>query len=572
MGDTVSDGPAAAGRAEHLPALTALRFFAAFFIVLHHAAGTFGVPETINQYLATYQAVSFFFVLSGFILTYVYGSFASLRSAAVFYRARMARIWPVHLFTLGLIILFFKGYFVSVYGKGRPGLAAAPEFWANVFLVQAWIPERSYFWGFNSVSWSISTEMAFYLLFPLLLYRFKETWRLKLLATLLLSIGMLALCNYVDLPFGLDGGIGCLGLLNIHPLTRIVEFTLGMSVAIGYQRLKNYWQPGPLTASMLETMSICAVLAGMAANTFLKDVAERVFGMAGRYWVDSGTLVAPLFGLCILVMAMGRGGISRRLGKSHWVLLGEISFAMYLLHQIALRVYQAYLMPLFPAPGWMGALYFWSFLFIASYTVWFWVEQPGRRGLLRIGTAGREKPIWSQALRRSFGRQCLVCVLLMGMPLFAWYITAAPVNRVVSAPAETDTGSPLFGDRFALLDAGIEPDGSAFRLSLTWKSLKWQKLRFRVAVHLVDASGTILSQADYDPVPAAASKVWVRNGDIWEDRITLSPEQIQAAVGVGLAIFSVNDMKLMPVSAGNRDYGSGRLRLPLEHLFHKQTS
>lgn len=57
---------------QDLPALTGLRFFAAIAIVLHHMRGTFGFPSDFLTQFPLGNGVSFFYVLSGFILTYVY--------------------------------------------------------------------------------------------------------------------------------------------------------------------------------------------------------------------------------------------------------------------------------------------------------------------------------------------------------------------------------------------------------------------------------------------------------------------------------------------------------------------
>ena len=75
-----------------LQALTSLRFVAALCIVVLHATNHGLLPQAWAQLLDWSKAVSFFFVLSGFVLTYAY---AGRRYAlAGFWRARVARIWP----------------------------------------------------------------------------------------------------------------------------------------------------------------------------------------------------------------------------------------------------------------------------------------------------------------------------------------------------------------------------------------------------------------------------------------------------------------------------------------------
>jgi len=91
-----------------LPALTSLRFFAALHVVFFHflafkiftSQGWFGQISSIG-----YVGVSFFFVLSGFILVYTYEGRDI--SAGAFWRARFARIYPALAFSLLLTGPFF---------------------------------------------------------------------------------------------------------------------------------------------------------------------------------------------------------------------------------------------------------------------------------------------------------------------------------------------------------------------------------------------------------------------------------------------------------------------------------
>ena len=68
-------------RRSALPALTSLRFFAAFGIVLFHSRGYFGIPKDAEWVFWGEQPVSFFFVLSGFILYYSYQSLNGIEGA-----------------------------------------------------------------------------------------------------------------------------------------------------------------------------------------------------------------------------------------------------------------------------------------------------------------------------------------------------------------------------------------------------------------------------------------------------------------------------------------------------------
>src|SRR5262245_7472899 len=87
-----------------LDALTALRFFAAAAVVIHHSRGLF-LPQALGGWLLAKFGVSFFFVLSGFILVHVYPELPTGRSVVRFWMARVARLWPLHLVSIGLLFV-----------------------------------------------------------------------------------------------------------------------------------------------------------------------------------------------------------------------------------------------------------------------------------------------------------------------------------------------------------------------------------------------------------------------------------------------------------------------------------
>jgi peptidoglycan/LPS O-acetylase OafA/YrhL len=91
-----------------------------------------------------------------------------------FYISRIARIWPAHVACFLLLFALVQ----NVPENGTSGSASVAL--ANIFLVQAWVPEKGVFFSFNAVSWSLSAEMFFYALFPLLILDIEKTWAWKL--------------------------------------------------------------------------------------------------------------------------------------------------------------------------------------------------------------------------------------------------------------------------------------------------------------------------------------------------------------------------------------------------------
>jgi len=153
-----------------LPALTSLRFFAAFHVVIFHfqAMQTFIGPVWFQKLSSIgYVGVSFFFVLSGFILVYTYAGRPMVLKN--FWRARFARIYPAYAFSLLVTAPFFfyavltMNFPFFVWAKTHLKLASA----LVLSLLHAWVPPAALTW--NAVAWSLSVEAFFYVLFPFLL-------------------------------------------------------------------------------------------------------------------------------------------------------------------------------------------------------------------------------------------------------------------------------------------------------------------------------------------------------------------------------------------------------------------
>ena len=125
-----------------LPALTGLRFVAAAMVFVLHS-----MPQP-EKWLSLDQGVSFFFVLSGFILTYIYPDLPDFAAVKRFYVARAARLWPLHLLTMLLVV-------------GVGGIRSFETLALNALLLQAWMPVQRIYFSSNPVSWSISTEASF---------------------------------------------------------------------------------------------------------------------------------------------------------------------------------------------------------------------------------------------------------------------------------------------------------------------------------------------------------------------------------------------------------------------------
>lgn len=313
-----------------LNALTGLRFFAAFAIVIHHSRGTF-LPVDAMSLWPLDSAVSFFFVLSGFILTHVYPELPTCKHITKFFLARVARLWPVHVVTLVLALLLF------------PEIMLRSGWWAlgaNIAALHAWIPRGDFFFSFNAVSWSISCELGFYLLFPLLINDLRSTWAWKLIPSLLAAMVLIAICTVLDLPpFGAGHtGLTSTGFLYTNPLARLFEFMLGMSAAVFWKNYrKTIGRTNAIAWTLIEFISIAVLILYIVYGRIpaFGVLAHLAPGNLMNWLVHTDTAAA--FALVIVATASGTGWISRILGSAPLVFLGEISYSIYMLHQIMIE-------------------------------------------------------------------------------------------------------------------------------------------------------------------------------------------------------------------------------------------
>jgi len=294
----------------HLKALTGLRFIAAFMVVMYH----FGRPKAPlafhNVIAHGFVAVTLFFVLSGFILSYSYSNTRGEMkvSSRDFWVARLARIYPVYL----LGFLLFTPYVserlralgvadsqnIGAYGAAALGLA------------QAWLTACVGVW--NPPSWSLSAEAFFYLMFPFIgPYILALSRRRLIIAAIifwLLSLSaqlMHALGHHLSQDFWA-----------FNPLLRFPEFLLGIV-------LGRFWMirvPGRFDA-YAPILSVLA-MGGLFAVLAL-DIDED--------WFLNGP-TAPIMMLLIYSLAMGRGRLAKVLASKPLVLLGESSYSLYILH------------------------------------------------------------------------------------------------------------------------------------------------------------------------------------------------------------------------------------------------
>jgi peptidoglycan/LPS O-acetylase OafA/YrhL len=246
--------------------------------------------------------VSFFFILSGFILTHVY-SHAPI-SALDFYRKRFARIYPLHAVTFVLwALIFFRGWGNSLPDKLNSGIA-------NILLLQAFFSGSVFNLGYNAVSWTISVEAFFYLLFPVLLRP-----RVPLLVLAVWTVGLLLMTSHVSAS--LETAFPSFFVFN--PVPRLLEFVAGMAL----YKVFTHWRPSRWLATITQSASVAVLFLAIAATVGMDTQHRNV------------ALLLPFAGV-ILSFAY-RSHCSPLLETRWMVVLGECSFAFYMIHHMIFR-------------------------------------------------------------------------------------------------------------------------------------------------------------------------------------------------------------------------------------------
>lgn len=348
-------------------------------IVIHHSRGACGLPRHFLAGVPLSTGVSFFFVLSGFILMYVHPQLESRTAVVRFIITRFARIWPAHFFTFVLVVLLGLHELSASMGVAITA--------ANIAMVHAWAPAKAWFFSYNAVSWSISTEFFFYGAFPFLLVGFGRNWGWKLLFAVAMVVGLIAYCSAFHIPSPNDTSpleINRAGLLYISPLARIAEFILGMVAQLFWSRWRVGRSLSLATGTFVEMVCLALCAGFILLLPDKQPLNNSYWGVASAYIRNAGA--APAFALIIIVFASNRGLFSRLFSTHILCFLGEISFSIYLLHQIFLRWIEEHtaLADRWNSTGAIGYALFWLVLIGASWLVWLSIERPGRRLLLRL--------------------------------------------------------------------------------------------------------------------------------------------------------------------------------------------
>jgi peptidoglycan/LPS O-acetylase OafA/YrhL len=363
-GESGPPPPAAGGRLPRVESLTGLRWWAAFFVFCHHMTNLAPLPIFDFLKYGT-SGVTFFFVLSGFVLTW---SAQKGTRIGTFYRRRFARIWPAHM--VALIAAFFVFYRVDP----DPHLSwikpiSLTVLVLSVFLLHGWSNDPTILYGGNPASWTLSVEAFFYAYFP---FVWRMTSRLKASGGVILCIAVLvagggyrlALFHYKDVVPVLP-----------QPVLHSVAFLFGIGLAIA---LRSGWKPPiPVWFAFLVTGG------GLVLLWYSGKHPTEVPG-AVTMGLCQKEVLTLLYGFLIFAVASRdiRGG-SSLLRSKPLVKLGQWSYAFYLVHATILYAIKEYHGVAGPI-GWSNLTWYAGVLVLSIFASWLlykFVEHPVERKL-----------------------------------------------------------------------------------------------------------------------------------------------------------------------------------------------
>lgn len=270
--------------------------------------------------------VSFFFILSGFVLSSAYGNKVS--SDGFRYRQFMARrvkkLYPLHLLCLlAFVVINIRSMDAGTLVRLLP----------NLLLVQSWIPSAGFYFSANAVSWFLSDILLCYSVFPVVFRAVRRMTPMALTgawAAVLAAYAVL-LCNIPDAMTN--------AIVYVFPPVRTVDFAIGVTlwrVAAWLKGRRAAVFESRLTATAAELAVFAALAMTLAAHPYV------------NLQIRTACLFWPVNVAIILLFACERqgGAVACLLRRKPLIWLGNISFPLFMVHQMAISITLAVLLRL----------------------------------------------------------------------------------------------------------------------------------------------------------------------------------------------------------------------------------
>lgn len=260
------------------------------------------------------MAVTFFFVLGGFSLTLGYKD--RIQNTDFSYKQYLTRrcikFYPLHWLCLIIAVPFVLSSLSWL---------SIPTFFANALLLQTWIPDKAFYFSFNAVSWYLADTIFFAIMFPLLC-KWIILARIKGRILIALSFMVVYAIVAILLPSDMYHAV-----LYISPYVRLIDFVLGIFLALVYLKLKDNSATFLKNCVLSQLLEFVFIVLLVIESCVLDDA--RCFSVV--YW--------PLIILLILTATLSEyaSGGGKIINNSLLQRLGELSFVIFLTHQLVLR-------------------------------------------------------------------------------------------------------------------------------------------------------------------------------------------------------------------------------------------
>lgn len=293
-----------------LEQLTFTRFLAAIFIVVFHfglGVYPFNNPDLGFALTRANNGVGYFFILSGFIMMIAYASKNKIKPLD-YYKNRFARIYPVFIISVALVLIFnliVNRYFV---------FGTVVDTMVSLMGIQAWIPKKVMIYNFPA--WSLSVEIFFYALFPLLYNKVYKKLSIKTITIAIIIVWVISqavLYKLFNSPFYADNLPESHNFIFHFPLLHLNQFLMGNLAGFIFLRYLT---------NKTGNYDIYLVLLFAALMLLYK------YPIGLDY---HNGLLAIIFVPMILLLVLNTGYITKIFNLKPFVFLGEISYSIYIL-------------------------------------------------------------------------------------------------------------------------------------------------------------------------------------------------------------------------------------------------
>lgn len=308
-------------------ALEGLRVFAFFNVFWLHA----DYYRWFEYYQSAAWAVSFFFMLSGFLYGTKIWSYErlKLKNTISFFIKRVRKLWPLHCLTLLCLIPYSQ---IFIYNSWDENLVAwLKRFLPNIFLVQSWIKCGEIIYGFNGVAWYLSSLLfliAMTVPLMVLIKRLNNWGSEKALIVVGIVVYILAWMwyNYV-----LKNNLETVYYLYVFPPARGFEYIVGMILGACF-KIREYKKSVCYNIKSLGTWAMW-VMGAVEFGIFIGLVKAFPFiEKQSEIWRSVGWIIPNC--IILYIFARGEGKFSAILGCTLCRKIGSITFEAYLIHQV----------------------------------------------------------------------------------------------------------------------------------------------------------------------------------------------------------------------------------------------